>query len=75
MDRERIEEYWQGITEIEAQQCLIDLRVADYPWMKSEDKESTHEHFSRQAYPGTYEAGETLTTAQVAERLRAALNG
>ncbi len=75
MERSRVEMYWQGITEIEAQKCLIDLRIADYPWMKGDDKEATHRQFHRQAYPRTHDAGEVLTTAQIAERLSAAING
>ncbi len=74
MDADKANSYWQAITEIEAQAALVQLRIADYPWMKTDDKESTHRHFHRLAYPKSHD-GEVIQTADLAERLHAAING
>ena len=66
--------YWQAITVLEAQEALIQLRVSDYPGMKKDNRMATHKQFHKLAYPKTHDA-ETVTTEQLAERIKAAIRG
>ena len=72
MDFHTSEIYWLAITQIEAQELLIQLRVVQYPWMSKEGRRQTHRQFHKLAYPKTYsqDRSQTLTTKQLAERLR-----
>jgi ribulose-5-phosphate 4-epimerase/fuculose-1-phosphate aldolase len=67
--------YWMAVTVIEAQEVLIKLRIADYPNMKKDDRSKTHRHFHKMAYPRTHENPKKLTTKELGERLKVALNG
>jgi hypothetical protein len=66
---------WLAIDQIEAQDLLLKLTVADYPNMTKDARKKLHREWHRKAYPKTYENMEELTTSQLAERLTAALNG
>ena len=71
----RQDAYWQAITIIEAQEILIQLRIADYPDMKPESRKKTHREFHRMAYPRTHDSSEVMTTEQLARKISAAING
>ena len=58
---------------IEAQEILIELRVADYPTMKRDNRVTTHKQFHKMAYPKTHDPGAVLTTEQLAARLKGAI--
>lgn len=75
LDQEDAEGLWLAITQIEAQALLLSLRVADYPTMKNEARNKTHQLFHKLAYPRTQENMDVLTTEQLSERLKAAING
>lgn len=75
LDWDYQEGLWQAITQIEAQGLLLELTVEDYPWMKKDARRKLHREWHRKAYPRTHENTERLTTTQLAERLKAALNG
>jgi hypothetical protein len=64
-----------AITQIEAQELLLDIRVSQYPWLKKDGQRSTHRQFHKLAYPTTHDASAPVTTEELAERLRAAING
>lgn len=74
MDLDTAEGYWMAITQIEAQEILIQLRVAQYPWLTNEGRRTTHRQFHKMAYPATHSVGK-LTTEEAAERLRTVING
>lgn len=75
MDPDKLEGYWLAITELEAQDLLLQLRVSQYPWLKKEDQVKTHRQFYKLAYPRTLDGTEeVLTTEQLAEKVRVALN-
>ena len=46
-------EYYQAITVIEAQERLIDLKIADYPRMLKADRNELFKKFNKMAYPDT----------------------
>jgi hypothetical protein len=73
MDAERLEEYWQAITIIEAQEVLVQLRVMDFPNMKQEARRKTHKEFHALAYPRTHDTSQRLSTEQLAARIKGAL--
>lgn len=75
LDHGDAEGLWHAVTQIEAQALLMQLRVADYPTAKRETRNTTHRTFHRLAYPRTQEALDVLTTKQLADKLRAAING
>lgn len=75
MEWDRAEMFWQAITIIEAQELLVKMRLMDYPNMKPSARSEWHRDMHRLAYPRTWEASETLSTEQVADRLRAVING
>ncbi len=75
MDWDTQESLWLAITQIEAQDVLINLTIAQYPWLKKEQQKKIHREMHRKAYPKTHERVENLTTRQLAERLKQALNG
>lgn len=66
--------YWLAITQIEAQELLLGIRVASFPQTKEEHRNRLHREWTRAAYPNT-DSGPELTTEQLASRLKVALNG
>lgn len=59
---------------IEAQELLLQLRVADYPNANKEIRTKTHREWFKLAYPKTV-SGPELNTEQAAEKLRMLING
>jgi hypothetical protein len=43
--------------------------------LKKDGQRSTHRQFHKLAYPTTHDASAPVTTEELAERLRAAING
>ena len=74
LDNEVANHYWLAITMIEAQNCLVQLRVSSNPWMKPADQRKIHKELHRQAYPG-FETTEVSSTEDMAKKLAGALNG
>lgn len=62
-----------AITQIEARHLLLRLRVADYPQLKAKARSATHRAWHKLAYPKTYDETERVTTAELAERIQAAM--
>ncbi len=54
--------YWEAITQIEAQDVLIKLKLADYPHMKQHVRESMFNKFNAMAYPNEWQ--KTYTTIE-----------
>lgn len=73
MTMEDAESYWQAITVIEAQELLLQSRVASYPHLKESDREEWHHSMHQKAYPKTHDET-ALTTEELAQRLKG-LNG
>jgi predicted RNA-binding protein len=72
---DKLEAYWLAITQIEAQDYLVQLRVAAYPTLDKSAQRRTHREFHRLAYPRTHDSTEVLTTTELAKRLGKILNG
>jgi len=72
---EEVATYWLAITQIEAQELLLALRVAGHPHTKKEVQRRLHREWYRLAYPVTEETTEVLSTKAFAEKLKAALHG
>ena len=75
LDLDTAESYWLAITQIEAQQLLLQLSVSQYPWMKKESQKRLHRQWHRLAYPETHDETKALTTAELAERIKAGMRG
>ena len=56
--------YWEAITQIEAQEILVKLRVADWPNMKSSDRSKWHRELHKMAYPVVH--SKEITTQDLA---------
>lgn len=69
-----VNSYWLAITQIEAQEILIKMRLADYPQIKQTGRTSWHREMHRLAYPKTH-SGQAKTIEDIAKYLGAALNG
>lgn len=69
------EDYWHAITMIEAQEALIQMRIADYPHLKKRDREKMHRSMHDVAYPRNRDSVKRITTDELAKRVRMALNG
>lgn len=74
MDHATLEQYWRAITVIEAQDALIALKVADFPYQNRNDRQRTHRQFHKLAYPRSA-SGDVLSTKELSERLKAVFNG
>ena len=59
--------YWQGITIIEAQNSLIELSIASYPYMKRNAQQKMHKEFHAQAFPKVHDTSRVLTTKELME--------
>jgi hypothetical protein len=44
---------WQAITQLEAQENLMQMTIMDYPKMRKDDRKKLHRKFRRMAYPST----------------------
>jgi hypothetical protein len=61
-----LEEYWQAIDILDAQEVLVSLRVADWPHQKAEARKKWHRELVKMAYPKTFET-ERVDTKRLAE--------
>lgn len=68
------EDYWQAVTILQAQEALIQMKIADYPNMKKADRQKLHKELHKKAYPKNGD-GKKLTTEELYKRVRAAMNG
>lgn len=59
-------DYWLAITQIEAQDILIKLRISDWPNMKSSERRKWHRELYKMAYPATMNEKAELKTADLA---------
>lgn len=51
MEAERVDKYWRAITAIEAREALLQLKIAEYPDLKSGAKEKLRRRLLKDAYP------------------------
>lgn len=47
----RAVEYYEAVTVIEAQQCLVEMNVSDYPRMNGDSRRKFHREMKKKAYP------------------------
>lgn len=66
--------YWEAITVIEAQNLLLQAKIAMFPSMKKEARAKQHRDWHRLAYPSNFQEGEILTTDQLASKIRSVIN-
>ncbi len=66
------ETFYLGITVIEAQELLVQMRLSDYPRLETADRRKWHSEIHRLAYTKTY--SKPLTTVELFEKLKG-LNG
>lgn len=68
MSIKEFNDYWEAVTIIEAQEVLIAMNVAVYPYMKKADAQKFHRKISRMAYPKNEErATRPLTPSELAQ--------
>lgn len=67
LDYEAVVAYWQAITVIEAQEVLIQMRLADWPNMKGPARQKWHRDIHRAAYP--HQKRKAMTPEELAKRL------
>jgi len=53
LDIDTADRYWRAITVIEAQDILLQLRIADWPYLKKNPRSSFHRQMHKLAYPDT----------------------
>lgn len=51
MAADDVDEFWEAITVIEAQQALLAMQIGDYPHLKKDDRSKMSKSISRQAHP------------------------
>lgn len=56
MPQEDFEMLWQALPRIEAEQMLVQMKLADYPHMKKEAREIFHRRTYIRAFPDSQEA-------------------
>lgn len=65
-----VEELWQAITLLEAQETLEKLKVGVYPKMKASAQRRLHSAVHKEAYPSSlYKPKNSITAKELAERL------
>ena len=68
MDLQEGYSYYEAITQIEAQQTLLELRIQDWPFMKKESRNRWHRKLHRKAYPRTHQ--KPVSVEQLADIIR-----
>lgn len=68
------ETFWQAITVIEAQEALVQMDVANFPWVKGEDREKIHKRYHKLAYPKIHNPSEVISTEEAVKKLNEVLN-
>lgn len=43
--------YWEAITVLEAQDCLVQLEIMDFPNMKQNKRQQIYKKYKKYAYP------------------------
>lgn len=75
LTNEEFEAYWLAITQIEAQDLLVKLRVADFPHMKTGDRKKLHKQMLSLAYAKEERATATTMEDFVKQLSRMTANG
>jgi hypothetical protein len=74
MDADRASMYWRGITVIEAQETLLNLRIATFSNAKQGQRDRWHRELHKMAYPVVH-SGAPITTEELSKRIADAING
>jgi hypothetical protein len=61
MPVEIADQFWLAITQIEAQEMLIAMKVSDFPHLKKQSRESLGREIHKQAYPASFEKPKALS--------------
>jgi len=76
MEVDTVDSYWRAITVIEAQDLLLQMRIADWPNMKKHDRSKFHRSIHRSAYPATESsASKVVNTKELHDKLRLMTGG
>lgn len=75
MDVVTADSYWRAITVIEAQDVIMNLRIAIYPNLKRHVQSSFHRQMHRLAYPDSNDSKRTLSNEEVARRIGVLVSG
>jgi hypothetical protein len=73
LEWDEAETYWSAIPMIEAQETLLQIKIASWPTMKERAQTRWHRQLSKIAYP--QEEERVLSGDELAARLKAAMNG
>lgn len=65
LDLDTLEEYWQGITMLEAQEQLVLATTLSVQHMKSGPHETWKRRMNKDAYPRRFDTAVTLTPEQL----------
>jgi len=60
---------WEAITQIEAEQVLIQLQVESWPHMKQSSRDKWHRQLSKQAYPSQFDKTKGLDLSVLASKM------
>ena len=77
LDQSKAEKYERVAEALQARERLMDLKIADYPHMKTGPKRKVYDAIRRVAYPKVESLTPTapITTTELAARLRTHLGG
>ena len=64
MDAETFGKYVQAITYIEGQNMLLDMQVADYPYLKRDDRKKLHSRLTKKSFPQNEETKKFVSTEE-----------
>lgn len=68
LEQDDAHDWYAAITQIEAQQTLLLLKIQDWPDMKKESRSTWHKELHRMAYPATHK--ELVSTEELARRIQ-----
>jgi hypothetical protein len=66
---------WESITQIEAQQVLIQLQIESWPHMKQQARDKWHRKLNQQAYPSQWDQSKGLDLSSLAAKMGLAKEG
>lgn len=72
LSNEFVEKLWEGITMLEAQAALIQLKIVDFPNMTKHTREKFHKELYKKAYPKMFLEKKTINSM---EDLKGLING
>ena len=75
MDADKAQDYFEAIQILKSQDCMLQMRMMDYPWMKKDARKVLHAQMKRKAYPRHLNEDKPLSSEDVARNLMRALNG